>query len=269
MYKYDIFNITEITSDIIQYFKNNTDIAKEQYNLLTESAKVRGLDKSKLNYYTEKHHIIARCMNGDDSKDNLVLLTYQEHVLAHMLLYTMNPDNKDLFLSFSLLIKEKHGEVKTFSINLDYLTELKEERSRFMRGDNNPMKNPEVAKKMSKSRKGIASFAGKHHTEETKKLLSEKTKSLNFKGENHPMYGKKHTKESIEKMRLAHKGQQGHPHTEESKRKISEARMKKVQGPDGTIYNSVNEAAKAIGVGRDVMSRYINHRPEKGFKYLT
>ena len=38
MYKYDIFNITEITSDIIQYFKNNTDIAKEQYNLLTESA---------------------------------------------------------------------------------------------------------------------------------------------------------------------------------------------------------------------------------------
>ena len=27
-----------------------------------------------------------------------------------------------------------------------------------MRGDNNPMKNPEVAKKMSKSRKGIASF---------------------------------------------------------------------------------------------------------------
>ena len=57
MYKYDIFNITEITSDIIQYFKNNTDIAKEQYNLLTESAKVRGLDKSKLNYYTEKNTI--------------------------------------------------------------------------------------------------------------------------------------------------------------------------------------------------------------------
>ena len=82
------------------------------------------------------------------------------------------------------------------------------------------------------------------------------------------MYGKKHTKESIEKMRLAHKGQ-SHPHTEESKRKISEARMKKVQGPDGTIYNSVNEAAKAIGVGRDVMSRYLNHRPEKGFKFLT
>ena len=187
MKEYNIFEITEITNDIVSYYKSNPDIAKEQYNNLMARAKVRGLDKSSLGYYVEKHHIVARCMQGTDEKENLVLLTYQEHVLAHMLLHTIYPENDKLFLSFSLLLKEKHTEMKVFSVNIDYLSALKERRAEVMRGDKNPMKNPEVAKRMSKSRKGIASFTGKHHTEETKKLLSEKTKSLNFKGENHPM----------------------------------------------------------------------------------
>lgn len=268
MKEYNIFKITEITNDIVSYYKSNPDIAREQYDNLIARARVRGLDKSSLDYYVEKHHIVARCMQGTDEKENLVLLTYQEHVLAHMLLHTIYPENDKLFLSFSLLLKEKHTEMKVFSVNIDYLSELKGRRAEVMRGDKNPMKNPEVAKRMSKSRKGIPSFLGKHHREDTKELISSKMKSLYSKKENHPMFGKSHSPESIEKMRLAHKGQ-GHPHTEESRRKISEAKKKKVIGPDGTIYESVTSAAKAIGVGRDVMSRYINHRPEKGFKYLT
>ena len=37
--------------------------------------------------YTEKHHIIPRHAGGDDSKENLIRLTYKQHVFAHKLLW--------------------------------------------------------------------------------------------------------------------------------------------------------------------------------------
>lgn len=39
--------------------------------------------------YTETHHIIPRCLGGDDSSENLVKLTARQHFLAHWLLYKM------------------------------------------------------------------------------------------------------------------------------------------------------------------------------------
>jgi hypothetical protein len=43
-------------------------------------------------------------------------------------------------------------------------------------------------------------------------------------GENHPRYGKKHTKESRRKMSASRKGKPGTPHTDETRRKLSEGR---------------------------------------------
>ena len=42
-------------------------------------------------------------------------------------------------------------------------------------------------------------FYGHHHSEETKKKISESRKGKRA-GKDHPMYGKKHTKEELEKM---------------------------------------------------------------------
>lgn len=39
--------------------------------------------------YTEKHHIIPRCMGGSDMSDNLVRLTAKEHYIGHLLLTKM------------------------------------------------------------------------------------------------------------------------------------------------------------------------------------
>lgn len=73
-------------------------------------------------------------------------------------------------------------------------------------------------------------------SEETKRKMSECQKGIKnsmygCKGENHPMYNKKHTKESKKKMSIAHKGQNiGKNHhlygkhlSEEVKKKLSEA----------------------------------------------
>ena len=39
------------------------------------------------NIYYEEHHIIPKCLGGNNSIDNLVLLTPREHFVAHLLLY--------------------------------------------------------------------------------------------------------------------------------------------------------------------------------------
>lgn len=47
------------------------------YDCLISRGLKRGLNKKKIDYYTERHHIIPKCMGGDNSKENLVLLTCQ------------------------------------------------------------------------------------------------------------------------------------------------------------------------------------------------
>lgn len=42
--------------------------------------------------YTEKHHIIPRCMKGSDKNDNLVKLTAKQHFICHLLLIKMVED---------------------------------------------------------------------------------------------------------------------------------------------------------------------------------
>ncbi len=49
----------------------------------------------------EMHHIKPRCMGGGDQEDNLVLLTYREHFIAHLLLVKMYPDNTRLYFAFN------------------------------------------------------------------------------------------------------------------------------------------------------------------------
>lgn len=70
---------------------------KNIYDQLVEKCKVRGLDKYVLEGYFEKHHIVPRCMGGDDSKENLVLFNAREHYVAHILLWKIYPNDPNLF----------------------------------------------------------------------------------------------------------------------------------------------------------------------------
>lgn len=48
------------------------------------------------NEYHECHHIVPRCMGGEDEKDNLIDLYAKEHFIAHKLLAEEHPDNMKL-----------------------------------------------------------------------------------------------------------------------------------------------------------------------------
>jgi len=53
--------------------------------------------------YTEKHHIIPRCVNGSDEELNLVRLTPEEHFVIHQLLVKIYPDNYHLVLAVNIM----------------------------------------------------------------------------------------------------------------------------------------------------------------------
>lgn len=70
----------------------------------------------------EIHHIIPRCMDGDDSPDNLVKLTYKEHYFCHFLLtkiFDKNPYLEKAYMFMSNL--EYYGK----PISLKHFEELK------------------------------------------------------------------------------------------------------------------------------------------------
>lgn len=53
--------------------------------------------------YFESHHVIPRCMGGNDSEDNLVDLTARQHFIAHWLLTKMHPNVSGLWYAFHMM----------------------------------------------------------------------------------------------------------------------------------------------------------------------
>ena len=70
------------------------------YNSIINNGKNRHSDE---NIYYESHHIIPKCLGGNDKKDNLVFLTAREHFIAHLLLVKMYPTNYGLVKAANMM----------------------------------------------------------------------------------------------------------------------------------------------------------------------
>lgn len=200
--------------------------------------------------YTEVHHILPKCQGGTNDKSNLVRMPVRYHIFAHIFLMKAFPNDSKLTYAarrmFSISSKRldegRSPIIKKFSSVL--ISEIKEKESKMrserMRGKNHPL-------------------YGTHHSEETKEKIRRahigkkmppvseelrKLRSENSKGEKNGMYGKHLSEETKRKiLELRKQGKAGH--------------FSKVQGPDGTIYKSVNDAAKAIGVTRHKITDFL------------
>lgn len=60
--------------------------------------------------YTEVHHILPRCMGGNDDTSNLVSLTPEEHFLAHLLLVKIYPQNQSLIFAANMMCVGHEGK---------------------------------------------------------------------------------------------------------------------------------------------------------------
>jgi hypothetical protein len=73
------------------------------YNQIIERAKNRMLEG-----YKEKHHVIPKCLGGNNDRKNIVELTAREHFLCHMLLHEMYPQNVKLIKALWLMSINKN-----------------------------------------------------------------------------------------------------------------------------------------------------------------
>lgn len=76
------------------------------YSSLIEKARNRTTVPS---VYFEIHHIVPRCLGGEDSPNNLVKLTPEEHFVAHQLLVKINPSNKKVLFAAIALAMNANG----------------------------------------------------------------------------------------------------------------------------------------------------------------
>lgn len=83
------------------------------YNQIIKRAKNR-----ELNGYTEKHHIVPKCLGGNYDKENLVRLTAREHFLCHKILCKIHPNNNKLWYALWLMaIGKKKKYINQYNIS--------------------------------------------------------------------------------------------------------------------------------------------------------
>ena len=148
-------------------------------------------------FYFEGHHIIPKCKGGTGNSNrpknnqNIVLLTAREHFLAHWLLWRMYRD-RQMALAFHKMM--------SITKNTNRIINSKGyEEARLAFSQTN------IGNQYGKNVKKIISA-------EQKKRQSEIMKGR-YNGQKNPFYGKKHSEETLIKMRK--------PKSEEQKSKMS------------------------------------------------
>lgn len=84
------------------------------YKKIYEQLIIKGINrKIEKDIYYERHHIVPKCLNGNDTDENLVYLTAEEHFVAHQLLVKMNPGNKNLMSALSKMCNSSSKNKRT------------------------------------------------------------------------------------------------------------------------------------------------------------
>jgi hypothetical protein len=143
------------------------------YNIINK-AKSRDLPKE---IYTEKHHIIPKSLGGDNSDSNIVKLTAREHFICHLLLTKMVTGKSKRSMTFAVWSmtnldhSTSQGRYKITSHRYAILKkQVSEASSNLHKGKKVSQKTKDL---QSEAKKGKPStFKGKHHTDESKKLLA-------------------------------------------------------------------------------------------------
>jgi hypothetical protein len=215
----------------------------EHYNRLIDRARVRILAG-----YKERHHVLPRCMGGDNSSENLVDLTAEEHYVAHQLLVKMYPDVGGLSVAAVRMAKQCAGN-KAYGWlrrrHAQYMSHLHSgnkynlgrrgrrlspEHIEALRLSNVGKKRSlESIEKMAQTKRGrklplghiayTGTFRGKHHSAETRAKLSAKAS------------GKKQSAEHIANRVKASQSWYSAPRSEEYRNKISAALRGRKKSP--------------------------------------
>ena len=211
---------------LVTYLYTSMNYTKH-YNLLMERARHRTLE-----VYCESHHILPICMGGKGTEE--VLLTPEEHFVAHQLLVKMYPGNSKLIYAANMqgnTNNKKYGWLRR---------KFSEHISKQFKG-----KRFSPATEFKKGRKPIGKQFQKGHKTWNKgktgifsvdalQIMSEKRK-----GNQHAL-GAIRSEETRKKISIARKGKRTGPMSPEHKAKVAASLIgrKRVYREDGTYYMS-------------------------------
>jgi len=148
--------------------------------------------------YTESHHIVPSALGGDNSKDNIVTVTGQQHFICHWLLTKMLMGENKHKMIFGLNRMLNVGQKERYKVTGRKYQLLKAQWAKV-----NPFNDKEWQAKQRKNH-----HLGKKRSEETKRKLREawaRNREARV-GVNHPRYGAVITEEHKKKQSKAMKG---------------------------------------------------------------
>lgn len=151
------------------------------YDKLISRAKSENRVRNNEIYY-ENHHIIPRHMGGDDSDDNLVLLTFREHILSHYILWRIYKYDGDRVMF--LMRSGQTEEAQRLRVKLA----VESNRNggggfENWKGERHPMKNPKKVKQVLDTKRKKYGKSLMKMDDAVRKKLSEKMKYINNKPE--------------------------------------------------------------------------------------
>lgn len=232
--------------------------------------------------YTEKHHIIPKCLGGTDDPSNIVRLPAREHLVAHELLAMQYPNNLDInyaVISMSMSSKftpERKG-VKTSS---RIFAAVRERCSILQKGkwmtkqhrQNLSKEKPklqgrkvsdETSEKISKAKKGKGYGTAVIDTN-TGQIFRTLREAGEFYGY-HPETIRYWANRIPERGIKFYTGEDLGPVKREYVHKNNPV---KVKGPDGTIYDSLKICAMRTKHNVRTIKNWIENDSTKGFSYV-
>jgi hypothetical protein len=159
---------------------------KRIHDQIIERAKNRVLEG-----YSEKHHIVPKCLGGSNDKENLVRLTAREHFIIHKLLCEIYPNESKLHYAVWLMANMKgDNQLRDYKIGSKEYQKIRETfsliHSKKMLGIKlGPQTSDHIRKRTSHLKGSGNGMYGKTHTDKAKASIS-KAQS----GKGNSQYGK-------------------------------------------------------------------------------
>lgn len=181
-------------SNVSKYTKCYIAICERAKQRISSNTKTKARKEATLKVgYVEAHHIFPRamCSSIDEEKDfdNLVFLTFREHVICHLLLTKMltgSDKHKMIYacnsFSFNLSSMQRDEKSRISSRTLELMRMVySKERSRMSSGENNPnyggkLQTEEVKAKMRKPKLDSSKMGRWERTPENIKNMSDARK---------------------------------------------------------------------------------------------
>jgi hypothetical protein len=233
---------------------------KKLYNQLILKAKSENRSRSKLVYY-EQHHIIPKCLGGNNDHTNLVLLTAREHFICHWILARIHSSNNKIIHAFNAMCNLRNDrqdryvpssrvykECREYINRLGISAETKNKISNSLKGHKRTIESIEKGiqtrlVKYPKKEKEVKQKVKKVLTDEHRSSISTglketyKTRDGYWKGKESPFKGHVMSDESKQKISNSKKGKTAHNKgismSEETKRKMSIAKQGRTSNRKG------------------------------------